>query len=52
MVKAAPRRGPGPGSKEDLVLTPGGWRPRSNVHFVESGCHISGEGGKLAIVHT
>jgi hypothetical protein len=38
--------------KEELVLTPGGWRSKSKVHFVEPGHHISGEGGRLTIVHT
>lgn len=37
---------------EELVLTPGGLRPKSKVHFVEPGHHISGEGGRLTIVHT
>ena len=37
---------------EELVLTPGGWRPKSKVHFVEPGHHVSGKGGRLAVVNT
>lgn len=37
---------------EELVLTPGGWRPRSKVHYVEPGQHVSGHGGRLAIVQS
>ena len=37
---------------EEVVLTPGGWRPKSKVHFVAPDHHVSGEGGKLCIVHT
>jgi hypothetical protein len=37
---------------EEHVLTPGGWRPKSKVHFVEPGHHISGEGGRLKIIQT
>jgi hypothetical protein len=36
----------------DLVLTPGGWRPRTQVHRVEHGHHISGKGGRLRIIET
>ena len=43
---------PASDSGEELVLTPGGWRPKSKVHFVEPGQHVSGEGGKLAIVQS
>jgi hypothetical protein len=49
-------RHPTPGTQSDvnseLVLTPGGWRPRSQVHSVESGHHISGKGGRLRKVET
>ena len=38
--------------KEDLVLTPGGWRPRSKVHAVEPGQQIDVEGGHLKIIDT
>ena len=36
---------------EELVLTPGGWRPKSKVHFVPPDHHVSGKGDRLAIVH-
>lgn len=36
----------------DLVLTPGGWRPRSTVHQLEPGHHISGKGGRTKIIET
>jgi hypothetical protein len=32
---------------DPLVMTPGGWRPKSKVHFVEPGHHISGKDGRL-----
>lgn len=37
--------------KEELVLTPGGLRRLSDVHFVEPGHHISEEGGRLRIIN-
>lgn len=37
---------------EELVLTPGGRRPKSKVHQVPPGHHIDGSGGRLKIVHT
>ncbi len=43
---------PTPPQDEELVLTPGGWRPKSKVHFVPPGHHVSGKGGKLTIVDT
>lgn len=43
---------PAPTEAEDMVLTPGGWRPKSKVHYVEPGNHVSGKGGRLSIVHT
>jgi hypothetical protein len=36
----------------DLVLTPGGWRPRSQVHRMERGHHISGRNGRIRIVES
>lgn len=51
MSKATPK-GSKTSQKEELVLTPGGWRPKSKVHLVEPGHHISGEGGRLKIIHT
>lgn len=38
--------------REEYVLTPGGWRPRSKVHFVGPSHHVSGEGGRLKIIQT
>lgn len=32
---------------DDLVLTPGGLRPRSQVHLIESGAVIDGTDGRL-----
>lgn len=29
------------------MLTPGGWRPKSKVYHIESGYHLSAEGGRL-----
>jgi hypothetical protein len=43
---------PAPAGGEELVLTPGGWRPKAKVHFVEPGQQVSGKGGRLAIVHS
>ena len=53
MAKKSVEPGIHQSGKEEHVLTPGGWRPKSKVHFVELGHHISGEeGGRLKIVHT
>lgn len=38
--------------KDELVLTPGGWRPKSKVHHVPPGYHIDGAGGRLKIIET
>jgi hypothetical protein len=54
--KEIPPSHPTPGtSKNDeseLVVTPGGWRPKSQVHRVEPGQHISGKGRRLKIIET
>ena len=34
------------------VLTPGGWRPKSKVHLVKPGEHVSGKEGNLRIIDT
>src|SRR5580693_2131935 len=47
-----PHPTPGTGQPRDLVLTPGGWRPRSQVHLIEDGHHVSGKAGRLTKVHT
>jgi len=36
----------------DVVLTPGGLRPRSLVHQLEPGQHVSVEGGRVRIIET
>lgn len=40
------------GGKDGLVLTPGGWRPRSMAHVIEPGYHVVEQGGRLQKVHT
>ncbi len=52
MRKVYPRRKGEQTNKNDLVLTPGGWRPKSKVYHVEPGYHIDGGGGRLKIIHT
>jgi hypothetical protein len=42
----------GKGDDDELVLTPGGWRPRSKVIHLAPGQHISGKGGRLRIIET
>lgn len=37
---------------DELVLTPGGWRPKSKVHYVKSGHHVEVQDKKLKIVET
>lgn len=39
-----------PEPAEELVLTPGGWRPKSKVHFVAPGQSILQDAGKLKII--
>jgi hypothetical protein len=46
------KRGRPPKSSDDLVLTPGGPRPRSRVAKVEPGQHGTVEGGRVKIVET
>ena len=36
----------------EMVITPGGLRPKSNVHFIEPGHHLSGKGGVFRKIHT
>jgi len=36
----------------EMVITPGGWRLRSNVHYIEPGHHISGKDGIIRKIHT
>lgn len=37
---------------DELVLTPGGWRSKSKVHYVKSGHHVEVQDKKLKIVET
>jgi hypothetical protein len=39
-------------SGDELVLTPGGWRPRSKVHRLEPGQHVSAKDSRLRIIET
>src|SRR5206468_7546853 len=39
-------------NESELILTPGGWRPRSKVHLLKPGEHVSGKGGKLRVIDT
>jgi hypothetical protein len=41
-----------PYGEEERVLTPGGWRPKSSVHQIETGHHLSAKDGRLRKVHT
>jgi hypothetical protein len=41
-----------PHDDTDLVLTPGGLRPRSLVHQLEPGQHVSVKGGRVRIIET
>ena len=37
---------------DEHVLTPGGWRPKSQVHLIEADHHIDGSNGRLRKIHT
>jgi hypothetical protein len=41
-----------PTETEDLVLTPGGWRPKSKTFKVEPGHHVEVQDGRLKVIHT
>jgi hypothetical protein len=47
-----PKRPVRPLDTTDLVLTPGGLRPRSLVHRLEPGQHVSTKGGRVRIIET
>ena len=47
-----PKRPVRPHDSTDLVLTPGGMRPRELVHELLEGQHISTEGGRVRIIET
>lgn len=36
----------------DLILTPGGWRPKSKVFKVAHGNHVEVQDGRLKVIHT
>ena len=38
--------------KDAMVLTPGGYRPKSKVHLIEQGHHLSADEGVLRKIHT
>ena len=40
------------GGGEELVLTPGGWRPKSRVHKVEPGQHVEVRDGRLKVIES
>jgi hypothetical protein len=40
------------GAESELVLTPGGLRPKAMVHHLKLGHHISGKGGRLRVIET
>jgi hypothetical protein len=50
--KESSEKGTGQNEKEELVLTPGGWRPKSKTHFIEPGYHVREENGRLKKVCT
>jgi hypothetical protein len=35
-----------------MILTPGGWKHKSNVHRIEPGYHVSGAEGRIRKIHT
>ncbi len=41
-----------PAQDTDLVLTPGGWRPRSTVIQVEPGQHVAVQEGRIRVIET
>ena len=41
-----------PDKKDDLVLTPGGWRSKSKVVKVEPGQHAEVQDGRLKVINT
>jgi hypothetical protein len=51
MSKATPRD-PSANKQERLMRVPGGWKPKSKVHHIQPGYHISGEGRRLKKIHS
>jgi hypothetical protein len=52
MGKSSSKRKDQSTEKEDLVLTPGGWRPKSKAFKVEPGHHVEVQEGRLKVIHT
>jgi hypothetical protein len=52
MGNSSPKRKGQPDKKEELVLTPGGWRPKSKTFKVEPGHHVEVQDGHLKVIHT
>ena len=52
MSSSSSKRKGQPTEKEELVLTPGGWRPKSKVYKVEPGHHVEVQDGRLKVIHT
>jgi hypothetical protein len=50
--KAKSPAGTGSPDSDEMVLTPGGLRPKSTIHQVEPGYHISAKDGRLQKIHT
>ena len=52
MSDSSSRKKRQPDKKEDLVLTPGGWRSKSKVVKVEPGQHAEVQEGRLKVIQT
>ena len=52
MSNDSPKKKKQPTGREDLVLTPGGWRSKSKVFKVEPGQHGEVQGGRLKVIQT
>jgi hypothetical protein len=53
LVMSKPKSTTGTGlDSDEIVLTPGGWRPKSAIHRVEPGNHISAKDGRIRKIHT
>jgi hypothetical protein len=52
MSDSSARKKRQPDKKEDLVLTPGGWRSKSKVCKVQPGQHAEVQEGRLKVIDT
>ncbi len=52
MSNSSPKKQRQPSKKEDLVLTPGGWRSKSKVFKVQPGQHVEVQERRLKVIHT